>query len=493
MRRAAAFDNPPARGGATEVVRKLPIGGVAGYFHAAASPHGAATKPTKANTRGGEMPDVRVSAMADGLVGSEILKIAAEIRAMVAQGQEICNLTVGDFAPGEFPVPRFLHDAIVDALKAGETNYPPSEGVGQLRAAVARFYETRLGLKYGVESILVTGGSRPGIYSTYRAVVDPGDTVIYTAPSWNNNHYVHLTDARAVPVVCGVDDAFLPTRARLEEAVRGARLLALNSPLNPSGTVFTAEQLADICDLVLEENARRGPAERPLYVMYDQVYWMLTFNGVKHVNPVTLRPAMADYTIFIDGISKAFAATGVRVGWTVAPADVTRRMASIVGHVGAWAPRAEQIATARLLENDAAIDAYHQTMREAVYARLSALYEGIEALRGRGFPVAAVMPMGAIYLSARFELHGFTTPSGETLATNSDIRRYLLEAAGMAVVPFQAFGLDEETGWFRLSVGAVSTAEIPPVLQRLERALAALQATDAAGSGPRPHAAARAG
>ena len=147
---------------------------------------------------------------------------------------------------------------------------------------------------------------------------------------------------------------------------------------------------------------------------------------------------------------------------------------SIVGHVGAWAPRAEQIAVAKLLGDRAAIGAYHQTMLREVYDRLEALYEGILALRERGFPVEAVMPMGAIYLSARFELHGAVTPQGKALATNDDIRHYLLEAAGVAVVPFQAFGLAEETGWFRLSVGAVSKEEIPATLRRLEGALAAV-------------------
>jgi len=420
------------------------------------------------------MPDPRVSTMADALVGSEILRIAADIRALVADGAEICNLTVGDFAPREFPVPALLAEQTVAALRAGETNYPPSDGVPQLRQAVQALYERRLGLRYPLESILVTGGSRPGLYITYRALVDPGDAVVYPVPSWNNNHYVHLTGARGVPVSCGSEDAFLPTRAGLEQAVRGARLLVLNSPLNPSGTSLTAPALEGICDLVLEENARRGAGERPLYLLYDQVYWMLTAGGVRHVDPVSLRPELADFTIYVDGISKAFAATGMRVGWTVGPADVTRRMASILGHVGAWAPRAEQLASARMLADDAGIDAYHARMKEAAQARLVALHDGLMRLRAAGHPVEAVAPTGSIYLSARFALHGRSADDGSTLRTNEDIRRYLLREAGLAIVPFQAFGLAEDTGWFRLSVGAVAFAEIAPMFARLERALEAL-------------------
>lgn len=421
-----------------------------------------------------QAPDARVSAMAAALVGSEILKIAGDVRAMMAEGSPVCNLTVGDFSPAEFRVPPFLEEGIAEALRSGETNYPPSEGIPALRAAVGDFYRRRLGLDYPVSSILVTGGSRPGIYVTYRALLDPGDRVVYPVPSWNNNHYVHLTGAEGVPVTCRAEDAFLPTRAMLEPVIGGARLLALNSPLNPSGTAFTAEALSEICDLVLEENARRGPAERPLYLMYDQVYWMLTFGSTEHFTPVALRPEMTPYTVFVDGISKPFAATGVRVGWTVAPEDVTARMASILGHIGAWAPRAEQVATARLLGADDVIDAYHAEMKGALRVRLDALFSEMMRLRQAGLPVDAMAPMGAIYLSVRFALRGMRTPAGETLETNEQIRRYLLAEAGIAVVPFQAFGMREETGWFRLSVGAVSLDTIRDAFGRLRPALEAL-------------------
>lgn len=418
--------------------------------------------------------DGRVSAMAEGLIGSEILKIAADIRAMLAEGKEICNLTVGDFSPSEFRIPAFLEANIKEALARGETNYPPSDGMLSLRKSVQAFYERALSLHYPLDSILVTGGSRPGIFATYTAVVDPGDSVVYPVPSWNNNHYCHLVGATARPVVCMREDAFLPTRALLEEPIRGARLLALNSPLNPTGTAFSKDTLEGICDLVLEENLRRSPEERPLFVMYDQVYWMLTFGHTKHHDPVSLRKEMEPYTIFVDGISKPFAATGVRVGWTVGPADVSQRMASILGHVGAWAPRAEQVATARLLSASDEIRGYHKNMKAGVQARLDALYEGIAALKRDGFPVDAIAPMGAIYLSARFALNGRRTTSGRVLETNEQIRKYLLHEAQLAIVPFQAFGATEDDGWFRLSVGAVSMREISVMMPRLREALRSL-------------------
>lgn len=413
----------------------------------------------------------RVSMMAEGLIGSEILKIATDIRAMIAEGKQVCNLTVGDFNPTQFRIPHLLEEGIKEALARGETNYPPSDGMLVLRKAVVAFYEKWLELRYPVESVLVTGGSRPGIYATYTAVVDPGDVVVYPVPSWNNNHYCHLVGAVARPVVCPRETAFLPTRELLAQHIRNARLLALNSPLNPTGTAFTREALEGICDLVLEENERRRGNERPLYLMYDQVYWMLTFGSTQHYDPVNLRSEMREYTIYVDGISKPFAATGVRVGWTVAPVDISQRMASFLGHIGAWSPRAEQVATARLLGATETIRGFHREMKSGLQARLDALYNGIMQLRSEGLPVDAIEPMGAIYLSVRFALNGKRARDGSVLATNEDIRRYLLHEAQTAVVPFQAFDATEESGWFRLSVGAVSLDEIEAAFPRLREAV----------------------
>ena len=413
----------------------------------------------------------RLSRLAGELVGSEILKIAGDIRQLREAGEAVSDFTVGDFDPAQFPIPQALAERIEAALRAGRTNYPPSSGVRPLREAVAAWYERALGVSYPADAVLVTGGSRPGIYGTYRTLVDPGDRVVYPVPSWNNNHYCRLVGAVGVPVACSADDAFLPTRERLEPAVRGARMLALNSPLNPAGTAFTAGQLGEICDLVLEENRRRPRGERPLFVLYDQVYHTLTFGGVAHVHPVGLRPEMAPYTVYVDGISKAWAATGVRVGWVAGPADVTRAMSNALGHVGAWAPHAEQIATAEFLADAAGVDAFQRAFVAGVSARLRALADGIAAMRRDGLPVELVTPQGAIYLSVRFALAGARAPDGSSLGTNEDVRRYLLDRAGVAVVPFQAFGMPDESGWFRLSVGAVSEAHIASAIPRLRAAL----------------------
>jgi aspartate aminotransferase len=423
----------------------------------------------------GQAASPDVAPQAGSLRGSEILRIAAEIRARMTAGERICNLTVGDFDPRYFPIPEALEQGTTEALHSGETNYPPSPGMPALREAIAAFYERELGLRYPVDSILVTSGSRPGVYGTYRTIVDAGERVAYGVPSWNNNYYCHMVGATEVPVDCGPEAAFLPTREQLEPALRGTRLLALNSPLNPCGTAFTAAALGDICDLVLEENARRPSDAGALYVVYDQVYWQLTFGDTRHVDPVSLRPEMARYTVFVDGISKAFAATGMRVGWVVGPAPIIRVMNNILQHVGTWAPRAEQVATAQFLGMTEEIASYRDRLAAGVQERLDMLFRGIHALRSEGHSVDAIEPMGAIYLSASFDLFGRTARDGTVLRSADDIRAWLLREAGLAVVPFDAFGARTESGWCRLSVGAVSTEEIGAALPRLRSGLQALR------------------
>jgi len=417
----------------------------------------------------------RFSLLAEGLIGSPILKIAAEVRALVAQGAKICNLTVGDFAPSEFPVPEMLSRELTAAVQRGETNYPPSTGMPALRKAVVEFSARRLGLKSEQTDVLVAAGARPLIYGAYRVLVDPGERVVFPVPSWNNVHYCQTSGGVPVTVACDARTGFLPTAAALRPKLRDARLLVLNSPVNPTGTVFSAEQLGEICDAVLEENERRSGSDRPLYLLYDQVYWMLTY-GVEHVHPVALRPEMSRYTIYVDGISKSFAATGLRVGWGIGPATVIQQMADLLTHVGAWAPRPEQVATAKLLADDAEIDRYHKLMRGEVFNRLSSLHDGIVALKGEGHPVDAFIPSGAIYLSGRFSLVGKRTQEGARLNSDEDVRSFLLTKAGLAAVPFSAFGQADGSGWFRLSVGAVSMKDIQELLPRVRGALESLKA-----------------
>ncbi|SFG73777.1 pyridoxal phosphate-dependent aminotransferase [Pontibacter chinhatensis] len=416
-----------------------------------------------------------VSKMAQNLIGSEIIRVAGEVNAMIAKGEPICNLTIGDFNPSIYPIPEELRKGITKAYEQGHTNYPPANGVAVLRKAVVNFTQERLGLTYPENDILVAGGSRPLIYATYLALVDPGDKVVYPTPSWNNNHYCHLSGATPVEVKTRPENNFMPTAADVKPHLEGATMLALCSPLNPTGTMFSQKDLEEICDLVLEENRSRREGEKPLYLLYDQIYWMLTFGQAEHYNPVSLRPEMRDYTIYIDGTSKCFAATGVRVGYAFGPTVVMDKMKSILGHVGAWAPKAEQMATAEFLQNPEAVDSFMNEFKPKVRESLNTLYNGFQELKAEGFAVDAIEPMGAIYLSAKIDLAGKTTPEGKVLETSQDITFYVLHEAKLAVVPFSAFGSGKDLNWFRLSVGGASLEDIKASVGRLRKALQQLK------------------
>ena len=415
-----------------------------------------------------------VSKLAQNLRGSEIIKIAGEINELKRQGQNIANLTIGDFDSAIYPIPNELKLGIVDAYHHNQTNYPPADGMLSLRESVSAFLHNRYGLDYLPGQVLITGGSRPLIYSVFMAIVDPGDRVIFPAPSWNNNHYSDLTGAEAVIVQTTPENNFMPTAADLAPHIKGAALLALCSPLNPAGTMFSKKDLEEICDLVITENKNRQQGQKPLYILYDQIYSQLVFGQHRHYNPVSLRPELKEVTIFVDGASKCFASTGVRVGWGFGPPHVITHMKAIVGHMGAWAPKAEQVAMAAFLKNDATVNSYLTNIKYNIQKSLTTLYEGFKQLRAEGFSVDAIEPMGAIYLTVKVDYSGKTTPDGKLLQTSADINFYLIQEAKVAFVPFSAFGTSDRVNWFRASVGASTLADIEAMIPRIKSALAKL-------------------
>jgi aspartate aminotransferase len=415
--------------------------------------------------------DVKLSYLSETLIGSEIVKLGGEIRDKISQGQTIYNFTVGDFDPSIFPIPKELEDLIVDAYRKHFTNYPAAEGNFDLRHGISQFIKYREKLDYAPAEILVATGGRPLIYSLFRAICDKGDRVIYAVPSWNNNHYVHFVGGEHVVVEASAENNFMPTAEEIRPHIKGATLLSLCSPQNPTGTTISKEELEHICDMVLEENASRGEKEKKLYVMYDQMYWHLTYGDIVHYNPVSLRPEMREYTVFIDAISKVFAATGVRVGWSMGPVSVINKMKAILTHVGAWAPMAEQKAVAQFLLQHESIDNYLLKFRGEIEVRLRKIYEGFMQLKKEGFSVDAITPQAAIYLTIKIDLKGKITPQGKLLENQTDVTAYILSEASLAVVPFYAFGTSRSSAWYRLSVGTCKKEEIKEMLGKLRSAL----------------------
>ena len=417
------------------------------------------------------MASSKLSQLAETLIGSEIVKLGGIIRDKIKQGEHIYNYTIGDFDSAQFPIPEVLKNEIIKAYNEGYTNYPAAEGELDLRNAVASFLLTNENLQFTPAEILIAAGGRPLIYALYRAIVDKGEKVIYPVPSWNNNHYAHFTEAEHITIDAKKENNFMPTAAQIKPHVKGASLIAVCSPLNPTGTTFTKQELEAICDMVIEENEQRKEGEKKLYLMYDQIYWTLTYADTQHYNPIALRPKMKDYTIFIDGISKAFAATGVRVGWAMGPAEVIAKMRAINSHVGAWAPMAEQKDVARFLVQQEVVSNYLLHFKKEIELRLRGIYEGFIQLKTEGFPVDAITPQAAIYLTIQINIAGKKTADGTMIKNQEEVTAYILDEAKLAVVPFYAFGAHKQSTWYRLSVGCCKKDDIDIMLKKLREAL----------------------
>lgn len=415
-----------------------------------------------------------LSQLAESLIGSEIVKLGNEISKRVREGEKIYNFTIGDFDPGIFPIPTELEEEIIQCYKAHYTNYPPADGLPELRTAISDFIQDHAKVHYLPNEIQVASGGRPLIYATFKAIVDKDDKVIYAVPSWNNNHYTAMNHGVHCTIDAHPENNFMPTVADIQPHIAGAALVCICTPQNPTGTTMSKETLEGICDLILEENKKRTGTTKKLYLMFDQMYALLTYNDTVHYNPVALRPAMKDYTIFIDGISKSFAATGVRVGWSMGPANVMGKMRALLSHIGAWAPMAEQKATANFLVQKEAVSKHLLNFKSELKVRLEDIYKGLVILNKKGLPVESIVPQAAMYLTIKLDLVGKKTATGEVLKNQVQVTEYILDKAKLAIVPFYAFGAGFHSPWYRLSVGTCVKSEIPEMLALLEKALSEL-------------------
>jgi aspartate aminotransferase len=205
--------------------------------------------------------------------------------------------------------------------------------------------------------------------------------------------------------------------------------------------------------------------------MYDQMYWHLTYGKYRHYDPVSLRPQMRQYTIYIDAISKVFAATGVRVGWSFGPSEVIQKMKALLTHIGAWSPMAEQKATAFFLQQHEAIDRYLDHFKKELEERLRLIYQGFLGLQKEGFNVDAIAPQASIYLTVKVDLAGKRSADGRILKDQGQVTTYLLDEARIALVPFSAFGAKKDSPWYRLSVGTCRKEQIEIMLDHLRKAM----------------------
>jgi len=423
---------------------------------------------------GKDEEETTLSLQLKGYGSSAILGLAAELQT-VAKERSVLNFTIGDFSPSEFPVPSTLVSETTRALEEGYTNYPPPSGTAELKEAIQSLYADSFDVLFPTSSIIIHTGGRPGIYAAYRAIVSKGDTVVYSVPCWSNATYCRMTGAKEVVLTPSAETGFLPSASDIAPYIKEARLICLNTPSNPSGASLDSKELRSLCEMIVTENERRATdGERPLYLLFDQMYWMLSWGDEPHRIPQQILPAMARYTVIVDGISKCFAATGLRVGWAIAPSSISSLMDSFLSEVGTWAPKPLQRATALLLSDKGTYKAYIDAMKRSVIQRLNTLKRGLLELNNEGFNVECVEPEGGIYLAVRFGLIGKSFRA-HTFSCGDDIRKYLLHEAGVGILPFRVFGTGEDGEWFRFSVGATSEAQVTEGIARIKDAIRQLK------------------
>jgi aspartate aminotransferase len=391
---------------------------------------------------------IAISKLAAAVQPSATLAAGAKAKQMKAEG-----LTVFDFSLGEpdFPTPEHICAAAVKAMKDGHTHYTPATGVTELRKAIAKWYEKTYAIRYSPEQVVVSNGAKHSIHNALSSTVGPGDEVIIPTPYWvSYSDMVEMTGARYVLVPTTIDSGFKMTPAQLRAAVTPrSRLLMLNSPCNPTGTVYTRKELEALADVVLETK---------LAVLSDEIYEKLIFGDAKPTCFATLRPELADRTITISGASKSYAMTGWRMGWALGPAGVMKAMGNVQSQQTGNPCSISQYAALAALEGE---QECVEQMRREFEARRDLVVARLSAMPG----VKCRKPEGAFYAFFDVSAHFGRTLGGRKVTDSVSFCTAALETAQVNLVPGSAFGAE---GYVRLSY-ATSREQLQAGLERLER------------------------
>ncbi len=359
---------------------------------------------------------------------------AQKVRDLRAAGRDIIGLTIGE---PDFNTPDHVKRAVVAAMDRNETKYPPIFGIPQLREAVRRKFIRDNGLDYAVDQIMVGTGSKQILFNTLLATLEPGDEVIIPAPYWIS--YLDMTlvaDGTPVVVDCSMENGFKITPQQLEAAITPrSKWLMINSPGNPSGAIYSRSEL-----LALAEVLRRHPQ---VWILSDDIYEHLRFDGVEFCTMAQVAPDLADRTLTVNGVSKAYAMTGFRLGYAAGPRELINAMVKLQSQSTAGVNSLRQWAAVEALDGPQEFIAERAA---AFQERRDRLLDILNAVPG----ITCDRPQGAFYLFPRVEgLIGRRTPQGKVLENEQDIVLHLLEHAGVAVVQGAAYGLSP---YMRISI-----------------------------------------
>ncbi|MDP9195477.1 MAG: pyridoxal phosphate-dependent aminotransferase [Pseudomonadota bacterium] len=374
----------------------------------------------------------------------------------LAKTRSVIALSLGE---PDFNTPEHIREAATKAMNAGQTKYTAVEGTPELRQAICDKFRRENGLTYTPDQIIVSTGGKQVLYNALMATVNPGDEVIIPAPYWvSYPDMVELAEGKPVIVPCSAENGFKPTAADLEKAITPkTKWVILNSPSNPTGAAFTRTELKALTDVLV-----RHPH---VWVMTDDIYEHLVYDGFEFVTPAQVEPALYNRTLTVNGVSKAFSMTGWRIGYAGGPKELIKAMTMLQGHSTSNPCSISQAAALAALTGPMDfLDGWRKSFTERRDLVISMLNQakGIQCPR----------PEGAFYVYPSCAgLIGKRTPQGKVLETDADVVTYFLEAEGVAAVHGSAFGLGP---FFRISY-AMAKADLEEACRRIQRACAAVE------------------
>jgi len=386
---------------------------------------------------------------------SEILKIGARAQAMKREGKPVIILGAGE---PDFDTPDYVKDAACEAIKRGDTKYTALDGTPDLKKAIREKFQRENGLAYEQDEITVATGAKQILFNAMMASINPGDEVIIPTPYWTSySDIVQICEGKPVLIPCDASSGFRLTADKLEAAITPkTRWVLLNSPSNPSGAAYSAADYRPLLDVLLKHPH--------VWLLVDDMYEHIVYDGFRFVTPAQLEPRLKDRTLTVNGVSKAYAMTGWRIGYAGGPRGLIKAMAVVQSQATSCPSSVSQAASV------AALTGPQEFLKERTASfqrRRDLVVHGLNAIDGLDCRV----PEGAFYtFSGCAGMLGKVTPSGKKIETDTDFCAYLLDDAHVAVVPGSAFGLSP---FFRISY-ATSEAELQEALKRIADACARL-------------------
>lgn len=391
--------------------------------------------------------NLNISRKAESVSPSPTLSLDAKFKQMKKQGIPVVGFGAGE---PDFETPDRIKKAAIKAINDGMTRYTPASGTIELKNAICEKFKKDLGIEYTASNIVVSNGGKHSLTNVFMCICEPGDEVIIPAPYWvSYPEMVKMADGKPVFIQTSEEANFKFTSKQLEESISAkTRALVLNSPSNPTGMIYTKEELKEIIDVAIKNN---------IYVIFDEIYEKLIYEG-EHINPATFSEEAKNITIIVNGLAKAYAMTGWRIGYTASNEKLAKAMSNIQSHATSNPNSIAQAAAIEALSGD---QSEIGEMCAEYVKRRNYMVERINAMEG----VSCLVPSGAFYIFMNIRNLLGKEHYGKVINTAQELCDDMLERALVALVPSEGFGID---GYARLSY-ATSMEEITEGLNRIEK------------------------